>query len=121
MRRIIFVSVFSVFLGYLGYVVSGLLIPPSLTITEPGDGVVSKSRTIELHGKTIPDAKVTVNGGAILPTEKGDFSTLLVLGNGVNTIEVKAEKRYSRPRVVTRTVLIQENGKALSELHIPKL
>ncbi len=121
MRKGIFIVISVALLGYVGYQIFHLLAPPLLIVLTPADRMKSQTRTIELRGSTYPGAKVTINGEAVLPTEAGDFSTLLVLGGGVNTIEVKAEKRYSRPRIITRTILVEEKTAALPDHGMPHL
>ncbi len=97
-----------VLLGYVGFQLYGLFAPPRLTLITPLDGTKWSRRSIEVRGSTVPGTHISVNGGTISTDDQGHFSTVLVLGEGLNTIAVRAEKRYGRARTMTRTVLVED-------------
>jgi hypothetical protein len=60
-----------------------------LEIDEPDDESVVRLSTISLSGTASPDAEVTVNGISV-SVEKGNFTTLIELEEGPNSIEILA-------------------------------
>lgn len=44
--------------------------------------------TVEIRGRTVPDAVVSVNGTAVEVASSGDFSSVVPLAEGPNSIEV---------------------------------
>lgn len=108
MRKIAIGIVALFLLGYVGFQLYGFFAPPALTLETPTEGMKCARRSVEVLGHTIPGVKVSVNGGTVAIDDAGKFKTLLVLGEGVNTISVRAEKRYGRARTVTRTILVED-------------
>ena len=61
-----------------------------LTITEPADNSIINTDKVEVRGRTIPRAVVSVNGELVEVDQGGNFTTMVVLEEGPNTIEVIA-------------------------------
>ena len=63
-----------------------------LTVDTPKDEDVSDTKTVSISGKTIPEATIVINTSTnddvITPAKNGNFSTTVVLENGVNYIEI---------------------------------
>ncbi|OGL69131.1 hypothetical protein A3B21_03990 [Candidatus Uhrbacteria bacterium RIFCSPLOWO2_01_FULL_47_24] len=98
-------------LGYIGSHLRSLLAPPPLELASPLQGLTTSNNIIEIKGKTLPGATVEINGSPLTTLTDGQFSHLLVLNGGINTIVVSAKKRYSRPTVIQRQIFILEGGK----------
>jgi hypothetical protein len=60
--------------------------------------------TIEVVGKTDPDATATINGELVSLNEKGEFRYQLKLTKGQNTIVVEATSKRGRKTEITRTI-----------------
>jgi len=65
--------------------------PPTLefflTVTQPaGDSIIDADK-VEVRGRTTPDAVVSVNGELAEVDEEGNFTMMVVLEEGPNTIE----------------------------------
>lgn len=108
MRKIIFGLSSVIFLGFLIFEGRGLILPPPLQLFSPSADAVIKTRQVLLAGQTKPGVKVLVNGSELLPNEQGYFEENLVLQNGLNVLEIKAVKRYVRPRVIERKILVND-------------
>lgn len=85
-------------------------IPPTLTITNPTDGLVTNKAALVVSGKT-DDATskpvtVTVNGAAVAVNSNGTFSKELTLVNGINTITIVATDKAGKTTTVTRKVTL---------------
>ncbi len=61
-----------------------------MKVTEPKDESTVATSVISVSGATSPDAVVSVNGETIEVDEQGNFTTMVTLGEGPNTIEVIA-------------------------------
>jgi hypothetical protein len=77
--------------------------PFFLQVTEPVDQIAVSNQPIRVLGRTLPHALVTVNGVSIRVGVEGEFSTLVELQPGPNTIEVEAFAG-GRTLPITRTV-----------------
>jgi hypothetical protein len=73
-----------------------------LEIDEPDDESVVKVSTISLSGTASPDAEVTVNGISV-NVDKGNFTTMIELEEGPNSIEILASdaKGHKNSQVLT--------------------
>ena len=85
-------------------------IPPTLTLTNPADGLITNKSTLVVSGKT-DDAKskpvtVTVNGASVAVNSDGSFSKEITLTNGSNTITVVAKDKAGKTTTVTRKVTL---------------
>jgi transcriptional regulator with XRE-family HTH domain len=94
---------------YLGLQVQAILHPPELSILEPKDGSVTSDATILVTGTAEQDAGVQVNGTDVLLTKTGSFEVEVALERGLNIIKIESVKRYSRPSVEYRRVVLQQD------------
>lgn len=94
---------------YLGLQVRSIITPPELSIVEPADGFVTSDATISVAGTVEQDASVRVNGSEILLTKNGAFDVEIALERGVNLIKIESVKRYSRPSIHYRRVILQQD------------
>jgi cytoskeletal protein RodZ len=92
---------------YLLFYLNNIFSPPPLTITAPNENV-SRGMTLTVAGKADPETEVTINDNSVLLDKNGNFSEVLSVSPGVKTITVKAKKKYSRERVITKQVLVEQ-------------
>lgn len=109
-RRTAVVVVIFVCLGYLGWEMKKIVSPPPLIIEAPADNLKISDYFVEVRGATEPEAKLTINGQEVLANREGRFSKRLDLQAGINVIEFRAVKKYGRPSVVYREVLVINNN-----------
>lgn len=83
-------------------------VPPTLSITSPANGLVTKSSSVTVIGKTndvtSSPVTVTVNGTKVTIANDGTFTTSVSLKEGSNTITVIATDSAGQKTTVTRTV-----------------
>lgn len=96
---------------FIGIHVTGLLSPPPLNILYPPQGFTTSNKAIEIQGETLPGASLEINGSPLPTPPSGKFQHLLILNRGVNTITIAAKKRYGRPAIIERQILILEGEK----------
>lgn len=95
------------FFGYLFYQYSLYTSPPNLMVSRPQEGEIISSDKITVTGKTDADAVISINGQKIALNQKGEFSTIITLSPGVNSIIVESVSKFGKKKVITRTIQIQ--------------
>lgn len=61
-----------------------------LEVVTPKDEVVVQESSVQVRGRTVPDAVVSVDGQPVEVDSSGNFSATVTLENGPNSIEVIA-------------------------------
>lgn len=67
--------------------------PPKLDISTPTDGQQvqgKRNQNLEVKGQTDPMDRITINDRIVFAKDDGSFDTTFLLGQGSNTIDVKA-------------------------------
>lgn len=95
--------------GYLGFQVKQIITPPTLQLFAPVDGLIAKTETVEIKGKTDREVRVTINGNEITHDDQGGFYTPLSLTQGVNTIVISATSKHGKSTTLTRYVVAQKD------------
>lgn len=94
--------------GYLGFQIKQIVKPPELELFAPIDGVIAKTQTVTVKGKTNKEVKVTINGKEVDHDEQGGFDEPITLAQGVNTIIVSATSKHGKSKTLTRYVVAQK-------------
>ena len=85
-------------------------IPPTLTLTNPADELITHKTALVVSGKTddvtSKPVTVTVNGASVTVNSDGSFSKEITLVNGSNTITVVATDKAGKTTTVTRKVTL---------------
>lgn len=105
MRGLSMVGIIGVGVFLIGGQMVRFLKPPTLTIMNPENGLVTTLPSILIEGYTEKEVAVAVNGVPIQNNEEGFFQTPLPLETGVNTIAVRATKKSGKQRTELRTVV----------------
>ncbi len=103
---------------YLGSQVQAIMSPPELSIVEPADGFITHDATILVTGLAEQDAAVRINGTDVLLTKSGSFEVEVALERGLNVIKIESVKRYSRPSVEYRRVVLQQDESVTLAPHV---
>lgn len=90
--------------GYIIWQVQSFLRLPQLKLAEPTVAMV-KSGMVIVRGRAETNARVSVNGEAVLLSDEGNFETALVLHPGINVLRLEAENAAGRVRVVEKHLL----------------
>ena len=107
LKRLVVVLLIVILLGYLGWEARRLFLPPPFIITNPPANVEIEDLTINVNGSTAPGATVQLNGANIPVGENGNFSQVVTLQPGLNTITLTARRAYSTPVNIRREVLVK--------------
>jgi len=94
-----------VIFSYLGFEISNIVEPPSLTVNLP-DNYVVDDRSIQLIGQTDEEATISINSQMINVDESGGFKEVISLQEGINTIKIVAKKKHSKENVIIKQVKV---------------
>ena len=103
---VIFLGIF-LFMLYLVYQYMVLIGPPSLKLTRPTEVQVVNSETVEVSGKTDPQAVLSVNGQLVVLDNGGNFSFKIPLVPGENKITVQALSKSGKISQIERRVIFK--------------
>ncbi len=96
-------------IGYFVFFAMGSIQPPELILANPGKDMTVGAPTVEVIGKTSPQATVVLNGRTILKDADGTFRETITLREGLNDVVVSAQGKYSLSRTVTRKVFFRRD------------
>lgn len=100
------IMLFTSFGGYLAYQYFQLLGPPFLHLETPVSDISTTEDTIEIVGRTDPEATITVNSQPVVLDKGGTFSVRLPLVSGSNTITVTATSKGGKITKLIRSVTL---------------
>jgi cytoskeletal protein RodZ len=92
---------------YLLFYFKKIILPPTLIIEQPNRNLMIKESSILVTGTTEKEAEVKINGVLILNNNNGEFSQLVNLKKGVNSLEISAKKKYSQDNIIIRQILVE--------------
>lgn len=92
---------------YLLFYLNNITKAPILEIINPVADITLNELSVEIIGKTEKEAEIFVNGEPILADIKGNFTQVINLKKGINTIIISAKKKYSRTNTITRKVIVE--------------
>lgn len=79
---------------------------PSLEISDPAKDMTTSANAFDIHGRSDPDADVTLNGRPLFAGETGAFTERIYPVKGVNRLEFEAKNRYGKITSVTRYLVV---------------
>jgi hypothetical protein len=109
-RSAVLIIVVMACVSYLGVCTNKIVSPPKLVVYAPESDLVTDRANIEIKGLTEPEAEVVINGESVLTDRSGNFAMTVNLKNGLNTILVSAQKKYSPKNSITKQVIVKEGG-----------
>jgi cytoskeletal protein RodZ len=92
---------------YLAFYFKNIVTAPDLIITQPDKNISTRENSITISGQTEPEAEVKINGEVVLNNNRGNFSQVVNLKKGLNSIVISAQKKYSRGQTITRQILVE--------------
>lgn len=79
-----------------------------LTVDEPKDESIYDNKIVKVSGKTDVDAMIVVltdtDEDVLKPSQTGDFSTTVTIGNGANFVQITAVGKNGDTNTIERTV-----------------
>jgi len=107
LRRAALVLVILFCTFYLLIYFKKMFFPPRLTIYSPVENLISKEQTIIVSGNVESESDLKINDEIIPKDKQNNFSQKISLKKGINVIIIKAKKKYSREKIITRQVLVE--------------
>lgn len=95
--------------GYLGIELGRVVSPPKLVVESPAASGVISTQSLEVRGRTDPEASVVVNGQAVAVSQDGRFQQLLNLIPGRNTIQITAATKRGKQYTVSRDIFVESS------------
>jgi cytoskeletal protein RodZ len=83
---------------------------PVLIVDSPQDNLVSTNPTIEVNGRTDPEAEITVNGQSVKPSVDGSFRITYELDVGINRIKILAKTKLGKENLIEKIVNYTNNN-----------
>jgi hypothetical protein len=102
----IVVFLFTVFLGYLAYQYYLLVGPPALVVSSPPVRLTTTQNTVEIYGRTDPEATISVNNQLVALEKGGQFFVRIPLVAGLTKLPLPPPINPAKPtvnRIVTLT------------------
>lgn len=106
-RNFIFGAAVIACLLYLSVYARRVVMPPELLIIAPADNLLIQESAYTVIGQTEPEAEVQINEAIVLSNDRGRFSQAVNLKKGINTLTISAKKKYSRPRIEVKQILVE--------------
>lgn len=97
---------------YLGRQAYVLRDPPPLEVDVPAENATLDRPFVEIRGRTVPNAVVTVNGRRAVVEDDGAFTMRFDVPRGPTILTIRAERRYGSSATVIRrvTYAFEERG-----------
>ncbi len=108
LRLIFTLAIVLSLVAYIGWQIQTLIKPPELILFSPENGLVTADYELTIRGQTNQEAKIYINGLEITSTGDGQFSEVITLSPGVNTINISAKKKNGKTTEITRYVVFKE-------------
>ncbi len=96
--------------GYVYAQTSGVTSAPVLELSAPNNGTLLKEPTVQVEGKTVPEAVVWVNDQRVPVQPDGHFSLKIDVPQGTTQIQVKAQRRHGDISEVDRFVIFDRES-----------
>ena len=107
LRRLSLAFVIFLCVLYLFLYFKKMFFPPNLTIYSPEPNLISHESSITVAGKVEADSDLKINDETIPKDQQNNFSQTVSLKKGINNIIIKAKKKYSQEKIITRQVLAE--------------
>ncbi len=92
------------FFAYLAFSYFQFAGAPPLLVNVPENNLVVNQESVEVIGKTDPQATLVINGQTVALTENGSFDVKIPLQPGLNTLTITATNKYQRQTTVVRNL-----------------
>lgn len=107
-RNVILAAIFFVIVGaFLLFQYRSAIFNPSLSVTTPSENQILSSLTIEVRGKTDPDATLTIDDEQVSLDANGNFKKKITVFPGDSSINFKAENRFGKVTVLRRDIKVK--------------
>lgn len=107
-RNLAVLCVVTVCFVYLLNKFENIFKPPTLEIAYPTENLITDDHSIDIKGWTEAETQIMINGNQVLSDAGGNFNKTVNLRSGINTITIKARKKFGNEVTVVKQVLVKE-------------
>lgn len=107
LKRISLALVILLCLLYLMIYFKKMFFPPQLTIYSPTENIITNEQSLIISGNVEAESDIKINDETIAKDKQNNFSQKISLKKGLNNIIIKAKKKYSREKIITRQILVE--------------
>lgn len=97
-----------IFFVYLWFEYRFLVGAPFLEVSKPSDQLTTNMQTVEVAGRTDPEAKVSINNQDIRVDPAGRFMQDIELSENMNNIVITATSKSGKVNKISRTVFFKK-------------
>ena len=97
-------AVVAAIVGFFAYEFK-FLRAPALELSAPAGDTLAAEGAFDVHGRTDPDADLTLNGRPLYSGQTGEFTERMYLVQGVNRLDLEAQNRYGKTTRMTRYII----------------
>lgn len=97
-----------IFFVYLWIEYRFLVEGPFLEVSQPVNQLNTTQPTIQVAGRTDPEAKLSINNQEVSIDPSGKFSQEIKLADGINNIEITATSKNGKTTKTARTVIVKK-------------
>lgn len=105
-RKAIFGAITLAIAGYISWTLYAIIAPPKLTLTSPSASSITTEQRVTIEGRAAAESTITINGKVVPVDNQGVFRDHIDLAIGSNTISVSAKKKYSKPTIIERDIVV---------------
>ncbi len=99
-----------IILSYTAFELKDVARGPNITVDYPQNGATVPVGLISLRGNAARISAISVNGGELFTDLKGHFTKDILLSEGYNVIEVRAQDAFGRS-IEKKIELVAQNSK----------
>ena len=107
LKNILLIAAIAIFFLYLGFYLLKTFSLPTIEIYQPPDNLVTENNFVDIVGHTDAKTQITINNQQILKDSAGNFQERVNLKQGINTIIISAQNKYSRKKIIEKQILVK--------------
>jgi hypothetical protein len=106
-KSVVYIAVFFlVIAAVIVWEVLRVIAPPFLEVNNPQNNLLTKETTIVVSGRAERNSTVSINNEFTATDLNGNFNETLDLRTGLNVITISASKRFAKPNIIYRGVVV---------------
>jgi transcriptional regulator with XRE-family HTH domain len=106
-KNLIIMGFVAIIVAYLAYSINNIISAPKMTILYPEKDLIIEEHSITIKGQAEPESKITINEETVLMNVNFSFEKTINLKQGINNIEIVAQKKYSKKNIINRKILVK--------------
>lgn len=104
---VLILLIFTLIGGYILYQYRYAFLSPPLSVHTPKENEILTSTTVQVSGKSDPNATVIVNNSAVSLDQDGNFTKQVDLFSGKTMIEITATNRFGKRSSIKRFIEVK--------------